>query len=89
MAKRKAPRAKGRRADVPRAKAGRGKGTLSRRRSNAAYRRANRERVEAVESAIEKALAEGAKLREAISSKIERKIAAAESRERRATRRRR
>ncbi|HYV43610.1 MAG TPA: hypothetical protein VFA20_02070 [Myxococcaceae bacterium] len=79
MAKRKAKRAA-----APRAK-----GALARRRSNAAYRRANRERVEAVESAIEKALAEGAKLREAISSKIERKIATAEARERRATRRRR
>lgn len=86
MAKRKATRAK---AKAAKAKAPRGKGTLVRRRSNAAYRRANRGRVEAVEGAIEKALAEGAKLREAISSKIERKIAAAESRERRATRRRR
>ena len=84
MAKRKAMRAKAPRAKVPRTK-----GVLARRRSNAAYRRANRERVDAVESAIEKALAEGAKLREAISSKIERKIATAEARERRATRRRR
>lgn len=81
MAKRKA-RAKGQRA-----KGARGKGTLARRRSNAAYRRANQGRVEAVESAIDKALAEGAKLREAISSKLERKIATAEARERRATRR--
>ena len=72
MAKRKAARAKGQRANAPRAKAARGKGTLARRRSNAAYRRANQGRVEAVESAIDKALAEGAKLREAISSKIER-----------------
>jgi hypothetical protein len=63
------------------------KGRLVRRRSNAAYRRANRERVEKVQSAIDAALAEGAKLREAISRKIERRIETAEARERRAPRR--
>lgn len=82
MAKRKAPR-------KVRAKAQpRTKGRLARRRGNAAYRRANRGQVEQVQSAIEAALAEGAKLREAISKKIERRIAAAEAREQSASRRR-
>ena len=75
-------------AKADRRKATRGKGQLTRRRSNAAYRRANRGRVEQVEGAIEAALVEGAKLREAISKKIERKIATAGTRERRAPRRR-
>jgi len=66
---------------------GQQKGRLIRRRSNAAYRRANRERVEEVQSAIDAALAEGAKLREAISRKLERRIETAEARERRAPRR--
>lgn len=54
-------------------KGGRTKGQLPRKRANAAYRRANRERVAKVQGAIEEALAEGARLREQISKKIERR----------------
>jgi hypothetical protein len=75
-------------AKANRKKATRGKGQLARRRYNAAYRRANRGRVEQVEGAIEAALAEGAKLREAISRKIEPEITTAGTRDRRAPRRR-
>ena len=63
------------------------KGQLARRRNNAAYRRANQGRVEQVQGAIDAALAEGAKLRETISRKIERRSGTAEARERRASRR--
>ncbi|HVE84360.1 MAG TPA: hypothetical protein VND93_16005 [Myxococcales bacterium] len=65
------------------------RGQLARRRSNAAYRRANQGRVEEVQSAIETALAEGAKLRDEISRKIGRRMAAAEAREKRSLRLRR
>ncbi|HEY8210406.1 MAG TPA: hypothetical protein VIG99_23150 [Myxococcaceae bacterium] len=60
----------------------------TRRRGNAAYRKVNRGRAEEVQGAIEAAVREGAKIREAISKKIERRIATAEARERRASRRR-
>ena len=86
MAKRRAPAKAGK--ATRGARSPRTKGQLARRRGNAAYRKANRGRVEQVQSAIDAALAEGAKLREAISRKIEHRIAAAEARERRASRRR-
>lgn len=68
-------------------KAPRTKGQLTRRRINAAYRRANREQVDQVQRSIDAAVAEGAKLREAISSKVGYPSKTAEARERRAPRR--